>query len=66
MIVKVILQRRQDNVTETVAEGGMDTDKLADAHVLVREGRYFAFQRMDGFTRAIFDECTAPVEVTEF
>jgi hypothetical protein len=47
-------------------EGLVNTDKLAEAHVVERNGHVYAFQKMEGFGLAIFRECGPAVLLTEF
>lgn len=47
-------------------EGLVNTDKLANAHVLERNKHVYAFQKMEGSGLAIFKECGPPVFIDEF
>lgn len=47
------------------ASGKIDSDTIAEAHVLERDGKLYGFMRLDGMT-AHFRECNPPYKVTEF
>jgi hypothetical protein len=48
------------------AEGEVEADKLAEAHVVERNTHVYAFQRIEGFRTAVFKECGPAIMITEF